>query len=93
MATAPADGNRVGAIIQSMFARIKNLWVGDERQNPAAESSDWPESFAQRRAQQGRRQLRCDCAEIERYRSAVNAPLNLLDLPTAGCPAKTQVLR
>jgi hypothetical protein len=74
MATAPANGNRVGAIIQSMFARIKNLWVGDERQIPAAESSDWPESFAQRRAQQGRRQLRCDRTQIERYPRAVDAP-------------------
>jgi hypothetical protein len=52
MATAPRDGNRVGAIIQSMFARIKKLWVRAER-----ESSD-AESVAQPHARQAERQLR-----------------------------------
>jgi hypothetical protein len=33
MAMAPPDGNRVGMIIQSMFARIKNLWVRAGREN------------------------------------------------------------
>jgi hypothetical protein len=42
MATVVPDGNRVGAIIQSMFARIKDLWARAER--------DAIESDPQRRA-------------------------------------------
>jgi hypothetical protein len=52
MATASRDGNRVGAIIQSMFARIKKPWVRVGR-----ESSD-AESVAQPHARQAERQLR-----------------------------------
>jgi hypothetical protein len=52
MATRPLDGNRVGAIIQSMFARIKYLWVCAGRKLQDAES------VVQRHARRGARQLR-----------------------------------
>jgi hypothetical protein len=65
MATASPDGNRVGTIIQSMFARIIILWVRAERESTRRES------LAQPHARQHRRQLRRVGADHKRYRSAV----------------------
>jgi hypothetical protein len=45
MAIVLPDGNRVGAIIQSMFARIKILWARGERKSSSRRIS-LTESFA-----------------------------------------------